>query len=435
MTKLQYTEVFKPTDLPEYSFVKIVRDDESLEERLRRALAMRGMMVSLSGPSKSGKTQLVRKVVSKNNLISIAGSVISSPEDLWINILEWIGAPSQVTESDQESTSGETGVNAGAKFTSGLVNLNAAISNRSGDGRIRVTSSTTNRSGLNEVIKRVADTSLVVFIDNFHYIAREVQERLARDLRAAIENGVKLCVASVPQRGDDPVRSNIELQGRISFISTSFWTDLELRQIAELGFDKLEADLSPEVFAGLAKESCSSPQLMQALCLNLCLVLGILEEQEVKRFFVVEDKDLKRAASATGSFVNFSSLVEKMHSGPLTRRDQRTLYRFPDNSEGDFQRCFLYLLSLDPPRLDHSIVEFQRRLNSFPVTNASTGRPERVSMERIRTCCIRAATYAADLYKDRKIIDWDSDKEVLNILEPSFLFYLRSSNKLRELAS
>jgi hypothetical protein len=42
------------------------------------------MIVSISGPSKSGKTVLVTKVVAPENLIHIYGASIKIPEDLWL---------------------------------------------------------------------------------------------------------------------------------------------------------------------------------------------------------------------------------------------------------------------------------------------------------------------------------------------------------------
>ena len=51
---------------------------------LKDLIGVPGMVVSLLGPSKSGKTVLVEKVVGRDNLITITGAGIQSPDDVVI---------------------------------------------------------------------------------------------------------------------------------------------------------------------------------------------------------------------------------------------------------------------------------------------------------------------------------------------------------------
>ena len=51
------TSVFTPTDVPNVTNVE--RQTKNFEEELRRAFQIPKMIVSISGPSKSGKTVLV----------------------------------------------------------------------------------------------------------------------------------------------------------------------------------------------------------------------------------------------------------------------------------------------------------------------------------------------------------------------------------------
>jgi hypothetical protein len=66
------TEVFTPNDTPTFSYVE---RRSKFEERLREALSIPKMIVSLSGPSKSGKTVLVNKVVEPDDLIPLSGDL------------------------------------------------------------------------------------------------------------------------------------------------------------------------------------------------------------------------------------------------------------------------------------------------------------------------------------------------------------------------
>jgi hypothetical protein len=96
------------------------------------------------------------------------------------------------------------------------------------------------------------------------------QNDIGKEIKEAAEAGVRIVTASVPHRSDDVVRSNTELRGRVTNIDMSYWKEPELEQIPYLGFRELNADIAPEVVRRLTQEAFGSPQLMQAICLNLC---------------------------------------------------------------------------------------------------------------------------------------------------------------------
>ena len=62
-------EVFTPNDIPTYTYVD--RSDLRLEERLNDNLKISKLVVSVSGPSKSGKTVLIKKVIDPDLLINV----------------------------------------------------------------------------------------------------------------------------------------------------------------------------------------------------------------------------------------------------------------------------------------------------------------------------------------------------------------------------
>ena len=78
-------QVFTPTDVPTITYVE--RSAKDYERELRKALSIPKMIVSISGPSKSGKTVLVRKVVAPDHLIHVYGATIKQPQNLWENAI------------------------------------------------------------------------------------------------------------------------------------------------------------------------------------------------------------------------------------------------------------------------------------------------------------------------------------------------------------
>jgi hypothetical protein len=75
---MKATEIFTPGSFPAHTYVE--RSGEALERSLRDAIGTPGQAVSLVGPSTSGKTVLVEKVVGRDVLITITGAGIQNAE-------------------------------------------------------------------------------------------------------------------------------------------------------------------------------------------------------------------------------------------------------------------------------------------------------------------------------------------------------------------
>src|ERR1017187_984967 len=202
---LKATEVFVPGSYPEHTYVK--REGDQLENTLRDALNTPGQVISLSGPSKSGKTVLVEKVVGKDLLISLSGASLNSAEQVWEKALDWMGTPTSETWSLTEGT--KVGAEVGAKGGYSIPFLAKAEISASGKGEKTTEKASVYRSerrGLPQVVKEIGGSDFVILIDDFHYMPRDVQPEVAKSLKEGVRLGVKVVTAAVSHRGDDIVR-------------------------------------------------------------------------------------------------------------------------------------------------------------------------------------------------------------------------------------
>ena len=271
---LRAVDVFTPGSYPEHTYVN--RSDLRLEESLRDSLDTKGQIVSVAGPSKSGKTVLVEKVVGKEALITVTGASIRKADDIWDLVLDQIGAPISTSEDDksersftgQATATGSIGFKIVAK---GEIGGMVGATNTSGKTRGQQHT----RRGLQQVVEEIANTERVVLIDDFHYMDRAVQSEVAKSSKEAVRLGVSIVTASVLHRGDDVLRANPELRGRVRAIDLQYWNEAELRKISTAGFDALNASLGKKSQRRFVKESAGSPQLMQLLCLESCFVSNL----------------------------------------------------------------------------------------------------------------------------------------------------------------
>jgi len=414
-------DVFTPSSFPEHTYVP--RDEEALEKKLRFALGTKGQIVSVSGPSKSGKTVLVERVVGKENLIPIVGAGIRDPEHVWTRILDWMDTPTQTSSS--LAIGSEVTATAGAKAEAGVLVAKAEVS---GELSAALTGSanrtrTTGRRGLQQVVDEIANSDFVVLIDDFHYMDRSIQIEAAKQLKEAARLGVKIVTAAVPYRADDVVRANPELRGRVSAVDVDYWRREDLARIGQSGFNALNAAVGGKIIEKFASESAGSPQLMQAICLFACSVLAVQVRCETKTDFAVDGPTLKQIYASTTSVTDFRSLVQMLVAGPKTRGTERKMYQFSDSTEGDVYRCILKSVAAEPLRLSFDYDDILRRVREVCVGDPPVG-------SSIVGSCNHMSRIAQEQMPPQRVIDWDEDKSVLDIPDPYLLFYLRWSGAL-----
>jgi hypothetical protein len=224
------------------------------------------------------------------------------------------------------------------------------------------------------------------------------------------------------------VRSNHELRGRTINIDTSFWTVDDLVKIGVQGFGALNAAVPDEVILRFAQESCTSPQIMQALCLQLCFNLRIRETTEQPQQCEVSETDLREALEQASTRADYTSLVKQMHAGPRIRGTERKEFHFIDDTVGDAYRASLLALSQDPPAMEFNYADLQARINAVCIDDKPVGSSITESLKQI-------AGFAEQMHPTQRIVEWDAEAAsgTFAIIDPYFLFFLRSSELLANL--
>ena len=424
---MRVTEIFTPSDFPVYTYVP--RNEHRIEERLREALETPGEIVSVSGPSKSGKTVLIEKVAGRDNLITVTGAGIQDAAEVWERALDWMGTPAQVSQTKSTALTGTA--SGTVKGKGGIPLVASASAEGSISGGATRTSGTTevrNRGGMSQVVREIANSTFVLLLDDFHYMSPSIQTEVAKQIKEAARQGVKICTASVPHRSDDVVRSNPELRGRVRAVDTKPWNIDDLIKIAALGFPACGVTLPNPTIRKFAVEASQSPQLMQAICLQACFVMKIREIVVPSTNRDVDALEIRQIMEETSTRTDFASLLRSMHAGPKIRGQERKEFSFPDGTRGDVYRALLLSLSADPPSMSFHWNDLSRRVQSVC-------RPDAPQAASLSTACSQISKMARDMFPNQRVIDWLGDPEnLLSIEDPYFLFYLRWSDRLGSLA-
>ncbi|MGB8476695.1 MAG: hypothetical protein WCE61_21650 [Candidatus Acidiferrum sp.] len=361
-------EVFVTDGFPEHTYVSFEAGQKETE--LREGLEQKNKIISVSGPSKSGKTTLCDRVFGKEKGVSrmyVTGDSVNKAEDLWFEAYRQIADDSE--KPFFELSQGER--------TERLV---------------------------------AADMPLV--IDDFHYIDRDTQAVVSRQLKNAASAGLRIVCLSVPHRGDDPVRSNPDLSGRFFSVNFKFWSEDDLMVIADVGFPMVGLVSNSEFTKALAREALKSPQIMQTLCLETCRSQSLDRPLE---HVTVNAEMLPEIRSRTLRSYTQTTAFELLNRGPATRGSERTEFRLKDGTSKDVYECLVAALRLDPPFLQVSLDELRERVRTLLLDSRDPN--------------IRSALQQYNaLFKDQSPpLDWDDEKRQLTIVDPHFYFFLRNT--------
>ncbi len=359
-------EVFITDGYPEHTYVAL--EGGQKEDEISEGLEQKNKIISVSGPSKSGKTTLCNRLLGMTSAerMYMTGDAVGKADDLWLEAYQ------QVTDETEP----------------GFHEL-----------------SHTKR------IERLIDAGIPLVIDDFHYIPHPIQPTISRQMKNAASAGLRIVCLTVPHRGDDPIRNNHELSGRFFSVTFEFWTDEELAQIAEIGFPQVGFPSVPEFNSLLAREALKSPQIMQTLCLEACRSQNPDRSLEsVKPTNKMFPKIVRRAIRSYDQ----RSVYDLLRQGPPTRGSERRLYRLRAGGRADVYECLLKSLRENPPFLNLGLDELRERMRNLLV---DTKEPNiRSALQQYKT-----------LFKDQPLpIDWDDEKRRLTIVDPHFYFFLRN---------
>jgi len=333
-----------------------------------------------------------------------------------MRVFDIIGTPVEVAEVAGKSFSGGLEGKMGGDvgfFVKGKAEAKASGTWQRNEGRQEVKAV----DHLQLFIRDVKESGYVLFIDDFHYVADDVKNQLAEEIKEAVRHGLNIVCASVPYHSDDVLRANKDLRGRIVILDFDYWDPTLLRMIAQVGFAELKMDVADGLMNRLAAEAAGSPQLMQALCLNLCFELGIYETSP-KDFTVDNSTELfQKVCRRTALMTDYSTAVNTMNDGPKARGQERKPHKLKDGSVKDVYPIVVRALAMDPPQLTFRYNGLTERIRNLCEDEGPVG-------SSVTLACAHMARLANESSNDT-IVEWDGEHDVLDIRDPYLLFYLR----------
>lgn len=379
---------------------------------------MPGRIISIAGPSKSGKTALVENVIGKDNLVTISGALIEKSEDLWLQIAQNLNIPKEVKHTKKSSSKethkiefkAESGIPGTIKATGGY-GMEGSAETQSEDQKVHESQSQ------KIIVESLKSSGKVVFLDDFHYMSEENQKKIAEQIKNSAEkDNVRFCIAQVRHKRDLVIRKNPDLTGRLVNIDFELWGLNDIKKIA-FGFDVIGCSVKDFVIDAFAKEAGGSPQIMQEICLALTISDKFQECLEKGVSLSLTLTEIDALVSSCIDSIDRDRILKRLEAGPASHGKERKEYEIVTGEKLDVYGCIVSAIALNPPWMEISKAQLIDRISFI----ASGSKPSSTSIENSIKHMERIAQ---DFDETNDYLQWDEDKG-LQIMDPYLLFFVR----------
>ncbi len=417
---MKISEVFTAGGVPSITYN--ARSEYQLEENLELDLEIEGKILSITGPTKIGKSTLCKKVIPIDKLVSVPCGGLKNIDDLWSTIITKLSlANTKVNENESEKTKTNTNeltVGTEAGFLNWLkAKVEGKQQKANATREATRTQTVFEARPLDLAIEGLIQNKSVLVLDDFHYCTKELQTEIIRSLKDPLSIGLKIIICSVPHRDEDSIKVEHELEGRILQFRISQWSPQELKEISMKGFTALNLQVPVNIINSFVNESYKSPHLMQEFCYRYCRWNNIFEKQ----VDLIHMNDAFNLETFYSQLINtFSSkfLYEKLVSGPDRERKMRQL---KNGSEGDIYYVIMLALS-ELTHFDSITPDIVRE--KLKELLEATSMPNKQQVQQVLS---KMTDIAKTSTTREPSIDFQENK--LFIVDPFFAFYLKWCEK------
>ncbi|MEW9584301.1 hypothetical protein [Paraburkholderia sp. DGU8] len=411
-------DVFGVTSKPIRSYV----EREDIDTRFREALKS-GKQVVVYGSSKQGKTALVSKHLPYADHLPVSLTPKTQLIDVYQQMLSAAGVRLISGTTDKRSTEASAGVS--AKFKALIPLFGSAEAETKGDFKAgsgqevnyeEIPVNLELPQTVANLLERVNCKKWVI-LENFHYLNDDIQRAFAFDLRAFQELGVRFVILGVWREKNRMAQFNGDLLDRVVEVPVEPWVEADFRRVAEKGARELNIEIHSSLVNGAIGASFSSIGVFQELLKGICIEAKVFEWQRLKRR-IDNVECLQRAIEVkTHDYAaRHQRALEAISAGHTT-----------GGAKGDLPPLFLpyYLVQVILQQGFEGIADGMHRTVLHDGIKAIHHRGEDVRSSDMTNLLGGLANLQAAKSISPPIIDYDTQKRVLQVVDSTFYFFIK----------
>lgn len=397
------------------------RPSLGLDDKVREYLDECGRILCITGPTKSGKTVLIRKVV--HNCVRISGGEIETIDDFWSDLIDGLDAYTVETYEENVGHEFSSATEATGSIKPGGIGAEVAGQKGSSESSSQRHTQTRQRSTRSVAKAELLRSKAPVVVDDFHHIPVNVQRQIVHGVKDLVFDRVPFVFVSVPHHSADVVRAEKEMKGRVEQLVVTTWTEDELGEIGTKGFAALNIAMPEEMSARMAKESYGSPHLMQDFCLQICKTNNLKESLPEPALMGGEAHDGFFRKIAEGD--ELDATYTRLAQGPRPRAD-RIPRRMKNGETKDIYGALLLAIAETGPKAELDWVDIRGALRRIMTDEPPKQQECTRVLEQMSSIAKKLVWDDNDKrFVGDPVLDFDPELGKVHVTDPFFAFQLR----------
>jgi hypothetical protein len=388
--------------MPTVSYVPRSEVDDELTDELER----RDRVICVVGPSKSGKTVAVKKLLPNSTLI--VGQVGVKGGEIWRHLCAIGNVPLRHTEGLAGTLTARGGPISAEQTREQYKEIDLDA-----------------RRAFIDFVKR---SGSIVF-DDFHYFELEAQQEILQGLRQLLHDRIAIVIILTWYGEDQPALAERDMLARMRFIRIPNWSKEELRKILEKGFSALNVKLSSDDTDEIVSRSFGNPLITQELGSFLCNTNEVkARPTNPRRIELGNPEVFVRSAVFRGGVAGDRATFMQLIVGRTPPRERKE-YRLRSGDAGD-----VYFLIFSALReLDVSSGIAYEALRNWIKNNVESAGPQggqiTSALDGLGKTSRELVQSAQKANRSRELpIDWRSDIRTIYVNDPFLKLYIKWSD-------
>jgi len=424
-TNLTWEDIFVVTDNPKHTYNP--RNALDLEKKMHDIFT-EGKLGVIVGPTKTGKSVLVKRILSKEPIIWIHGGEIEDQESFWEHILCRLELFTSTTEGTSSEASHTASTSTGVTLDSPSapfvpkVGASAKVEATTGTTDVSKKSQARQLSPKTTVLAHFSEHKIPLVIDDFHFINKESRKSIVKALKGSVGGGFPVILITVPSRKEKVYELIREMIGRIVTIEIPHWTEEELSYIPKVGFRMRGYSISNWQIEALTSRCLGNPLLMQDMCLHLARnhfnqdapVRGASLPIETKH---VRDTCNVMANNLGQDIYHELTKMQANYTKPLNQAARSRLGKVHTATLSSIARMNKFV----PHLIDiMTIKELHKKVSLLHPTLA-------ITEAELRDVAVMLSDISSSEHTSVPVVHYKKSKDAIEITDPMFAFFLNTS--------
>jgi hypothetical protein len=368
--------------------------------------------VVVFGSSKQGKTSLRKYHLNESEYISLNCINTWSLEDIFKAILKAVGFV-QDTEVKTQKVGKASGGFSFWKIKADVATERQILRT----GKV-LEVNTQDPNDIVSVLKESGFDKRIISIDDFHYLSEDVQKSFSTALKVFHDNSAIKFLITAVWSGDRLSILNGDLQGRITAINADIWSKEDLKELINVSEALLNIKIHDDIVEDLVEKSDGFVHMVQAIAQTICSKEGLYKTSPVLKI-IGEDISIQDEAL---EYVNLSS--------NRYRRLFEELCTYSSETEHDLYRWLIFILvsKIEEKYLKSGLYYkalYRFLIESHPNASSFTGTTKR----KFRSLLEKIVEAQTKIKISPIVFDYDKNIEKLEIVDKSFLLWLKHQEK------